>query len=235
MDSYTLFFVGCIVGMQHALEADHLAAMAALSTGSTSRRAMVLRGGVWGLGHTFTLLTICGALLMLGESISARTTAILEFSVGLMIIALGANVLFKLFRHKAHFHFHRHEPKPAHVHIHTHAADAGTHADNAHRHEHTNLGLGRALVVGMVHGSAGSAGLLVFAAAAHSVQQAIGYVFAFGVGSMIGMATLSFVVSYPLGLMQRYANWLNTATFAGLGCLAIIIGSNLLGDSWSSL
>ena len=72
MEYFSLLFFGLIVGMQHALEADHLAAIASLSAGSTSRRAMLLRGGIWGLGHTITLLAICGVLLMFGESISAN-------------------------------------------------------------------------------------------------------------------------------------------------------------------
>lgn len=235
MSNFTLLIFGCIVGMQHALEADHLAAVAALGKGSNSRRALLLRGSVWGLGHTLTLLSICGLLLFLGESITARTETMLEIAVGVMVILLGANVLLKLYRRRAHFHFHRHEPGPPHLHIHSHAQEAGAHADSAHLHKHGNLGLGRALVVGMVHGAAGSAGLLVLAAAAESLGQAAGYVLAFGVGSILGMAALSFVVSYPLRLMDRYATWLNTATFACIGCAAIVIGGNLLGQSWGSL
>ena len=91
------------------------------------------------------------------------------------------------------------------------------------------------LLVGMMHGAAGSAGLLILAAAANSIPQAIAYVAAFGAGSIIGMAALTFVVSYPLRWMERCANWVNTAAFVGIGCLAIIIGSNLLGHSWSIL
>ena len=70
MEYYPLIIFGCIIGMQHALEADHLAAIAALNTGSNSRRALVLRGSVWGLGHTVTLLTICGVFLLFDKSIS---------------------------------------------------------------------------------------------------------------------------------------------------------------------
>lgn len=235
MNNFTLLFFGCIVGMQHALEADHLAAVAALGKGSNSRRALLLRGSIWGLGHTFTLLSICGLLLFLDESISAHTASMLEFSVGVMIILLGANVFLKLYRRRAHFHFHRHAPGPLHLHIHTHADETGAHSESAHHHKHGNLGLGRALAVGMMHGAAGSAGLLVLAAAAESLSQAVGYVLAFGVGSILGMAALSFVASYPLRLMDRYATWLNTATFACIACAAIIIGGNLLEKSWGGL
>jgi ABC-type nickel/cobalt efflux system permease component RcnA len=235
MEFYTLLFFGCIVGMQHALEADHLAAVAALSNGKTSRHALVLRGSAWGLGHTVTLLAICSVLLFLGESISARAEAMLEFVVGMMVVFLGASVLYRLWRRRAHFHFHKHEHGLHHLHIHAHIDDAGKHADSPHDHEHRDLGLGRSLLVGMMHGAAGSAALLVLAAAADSFVESAAYVLAFGAGSIIGMAALSFVASYPLRLMEQYATWLNKLAFACIGCAAIAIGVGLMGGSWSLL
>jgi ABC-type nickel/cobalt efflux system permease component RcnA len=235
MDVYTLLLFGALIGMQHALEADHLAAVAALNGGKNSRRALVLRGSAWGLGHTITLMTICGALLLLGEKIPARTEAMLEFTVGVMIVFLGINVLYKVWQKRPHFHAHQHREGKHHLHVHLHAAKNVPHSDRPHDHGHRGLGLSRALLVGMMHGAAGSAGLLILAAAANSIPQAIAYVAAFGAGSIIGMAALTFVVSYPLRWMERCANWVNTAAFVGIGCLAIIIGSNLLGHSWSIL
>ena len=235
MELLTLLLFGCLIGMQHALEADHLAAVAALSEKRSSRRALIIRGGVWGLGHTITLLTICGVLLLLGESISARAEAFLELAVGAMIVLLGVNLLHKIWRKRPHFHIHNHSDGASHMHVHTHAGENAVHVENAHAHRHDNLGLGRALVVGMMHGAAGSAGLLILAAAADSLPQAGAYVVAFGTGSIIGMATLSFVVSFPLRWMERCANWVNTAAFASVGCAAIIIGGNLIGHSWGVL
>ncbi len=235
MEYYTLLFFGCLVGMQHALEADHLAAITAMSAGRTSRRALVLRGSFWGLGHTVTLFSICGVLLIFGESISPRTEAVLEVAVGAMLVLLGANVLRRLWRQRPHFHIHQHETGVRHIHAHTHFDDATPHAQSAHRHAHHDLGLGRALMVGMVHGAAGSAGLLVLAAAADSLLNAIGYVLAFGSGSILGMAALSFVASYPLGLLERWPGRFNAAATACIGCVAVIIGSRLLAESWGAL
>ena len=235
MELLTLLLFGCLIGMQHALEADHLAAVAALSEKGSSRRALILRGGVWGLGHTITLLTICGVLLLLGESIPARTEVFLEFAVGAMVILLGANVLYMVWRKRPHFHMHYHHDGTPHMHVHTHAGENVAHNESTHEHRHHNLGLGRALLVGMMHGAAGSAGLLILAAAADSIPQAGAYVVAFGAGSIIGMAALSFIVSFPLRRMERCANWVNTAAFVSIGCAAIIIGGNLVGQSWSVL
>lgn len=234
MEYYTLLLLGGLIGMQHAFEADHLAAVAALTERGNSRRALVLRGSVWGLGHTITLLTICGVLLLLGEAISARTEAVLELVVGLMIVLLGLNVLVRVWQRRPHFHIHEHGQGQPHMHVHVHEG-AVPHTRSRHEHTHRSLGLGRALAVGMVHGAAGSAGLLLLAAAARSVPEALGYVLSFGVGSILGMAALTFVVSFPLRWMERCANWVSTTAFVAIGCGAIVVGGLLLHDSWLTL
>lgn len=235
MEYYTLLLLGCLVGMQHALEADHLAAVAAMSTGRTSRKALVLRGSVWGLGHTVTLLSICGVLLVFGETISPRTEALLELLVGLMLVLLGANVLRSFWKQRPHFHVHEHPGGVRHLHPHTHAGETEAHRHSTHDHEHRGLGLGRALAVGMVHGAAGSAGLLVLAAAADSILNAVGFVASFGLGSILGMAALSFVASYPLRLLERCATWFNTAATVAVGGIAMIIGTRLFAASFGAL
>jgi len=235
MEYYTLLLLGFVVGIQHALEADHLAAVAAMGTGRTSRRALILRGGFWGLGHTVTLSLICGLLLILGETISPRVESLLELAVGVMVMLLGVKLLTRLWSKRPHFHVHQHDNGVRHVHAHSHVHTDLSHPEGTHRHEHHDLGLGRALAVGMMHGAAGSAGLLVLAAAASSALDGLGYVLAFGVGSILGMATLSFVASYPLALLERSAPWLNAATAAAIGCAAMIIGGRLVTASWGAL
>ena len=235
MEYYTLLLLGFAVGIQHALEADHLAAVAAMGAGRTSRRALVLRGSFWGLGHTVTLLLVCGFLLILGETISSRVESLLELAVGVMVMLLGFRVLSRLWRARPHFHVHQHDDGVRHVHAHSHVHAEMSHQESTHRHEHRNLGLGRALVVGMMHGAAGSAGLLVLAAAASSALDGLGYVLSFGVGSILGMATLSFVASYPLAFLERSAPWINAATAAAIGCAAMVIGGHLVTASWGAL
>lgn len=235
MEYYPLLILGIFVGMQHALEADHLAAVAAMSAGRTSRRALILRGSLWGLGHTMTLLTICGVLLIWGGTISPKLQSILEMMVAIMIVGLGANVLIKLYRQRPHFHFHEHETGEHHLHAHTHQSETSEQVLNKHKHQHSDLGLGRAVLVGMMHGTAGSAGLLVLAATASSLISSIGYVIAFGIGSIIGMAILSFVASYPMRTMEKCANWFNNLAFATVGCAAIVIGVRLFTDNLAAL
>lgn len=235
MQYYSFLFFGCLVGMQHALEADHLAAVAALSRNRNSRRAMVLRGGAWGVGHTVTLFCVCSMLWLLEETISPYAEALLELVVGAMIIMLGSNVLYALWRRRPHIHVHGHARGVRHLHVHSHAEDEVRHSDSAHDHDHAHRGLRRAALVGMVHGAAGSAGLVILATAAQSVAQAAGFILAFGAGSIIGMAALSFVASYPLLWLERAANWVNTAVFASIGGAAIFVGGLLMQRSWGVL
>lgn len=235
MDFYLVLSLGFFIGMQHALEADHLAAVAALTHEHGSRRALVLRGSVWGLGHTITLAAICGVLLVLGRTISPRVEAGLELAVGCMIIGLGANVLYGMWRRRLHIHVHRHGDGLRHIHVHGHATESTPHELSSHDHAHENLRLGRALLVGMMHGAAGSAGLLMLAAASGSTAQAVGYVIAFGIGSIAGMAALSFVASFPIRFVERYATWLNTAAFACIGGAAMVVGARLVVESWAAL
>jgi ABC-type nickel/cobalt efflux system permease component RcnA len=231
MHYYTLIAFGWLIGMQHALEADHLAAVAALSKSGSSRRALVLRGSMWGLGHTITLLSICSTLWLLGGMISPRTEAALELMVGAMIVLLGINMLYTLWRLRPHIHVHQHGERVRHLHVHSHEDETSAHHESEHDHSHERIGLYRALLVGMVHGVAGSAGLMVLAAAAGTIAEAISYVLAFGIGSIAGMAALSFVVSYPLHWLEHRANWLSCVAFVGIGGIAILIGMHLMGQS----
>jgi high-affinity nickel permease len=60
--------LGCVIGMQHALEADHVAAVASLAGEERSLRRMVRHGAIWGAGHALTLCAFAGAVLLLGAA-----------------------------------------------------------------------------------------------------------------------------------------------------------------------
>lgn len=233
MENWSLLAFGILVGMQHALEADHLAAVAALSAGRTSRRGVVLRGAWWGVGHTIALFGICGTVIVLGLSLESRVEAALEFCVGVMVALLGLNVLHTMLRRRIHFHAHDHGDGVRHIHAHTHGNDAAPHAASPHRHRHSNSGLLKAAAIGLLHGAAGSGALLVLiVAAAKSLPAALAYIACFGVGSIVGMAALSFVASFPLKAAERSATWLNTATMSAIGLAAIAVGGNIAVESW---
>lgn len=231
----SLLAFGLLVGMQHALEADHLAAVAAMSAKRSTRRQLVLRGAYWGAGHTLSLFAICSAALLLGFAVSQRTEAALELAVGIMVALLGAHVLVTLHKRRIHFHSHEHGGS-RHVHAHSHLGETGEHAQSPHAHPHPHGGYLKAMAIGLVHGAAGSGGLLVLVvAAAQSTLTAVAYVVSFGIGSIIGMAALSLVASYPLKALERAAGWLNRAVMASVGGFAVIIGGGLIYESVATL
>lgn len=131
----SILLVGLLLGMKHATEADHLAAVATLATRQASLAQTLGQGVAWGLGHTLTLMVFGGLVFALGQVVSPSLEQALETAVGLMLIVLGADVLRRLLRERIHFHVHRHETAAEHVHAHGHAGE-GRHELSAHRHAH---------------------------------------------------------------------------------------------------
>ena len=221
--------LGFVVGMGHALEADHLAAVGALSAKKASRKRLALLGATWGLGHTITLFALCAAVIFLGLVLTERLSAALEFSVGIMLVVLGFQVVFKMRRKKVHFHVHDHGDGHRHIHAHSHEESKVAHSADAHEHKHAKGFPLKALLVGLVHGAAGSAGLIALAlAATRDSWAALSYVAAFGIGSIIGMALLTLAASWPLGYAQSGTGWLFKGTQMAIAAIAIWIGVSVM-------
>ena len=85
--------LGFLVGMQHALEADHIAAVSSIAARRRHVADIVKHGLTWGLGHTLTLFVFAGAAILLGRAIPESVATPLETAVGVMLIGLGAHVL----------------------------------------------------------------------------------------------------------------------------------------------
>ena len=224
--------LGFLIGMQHALEADHLAAVGTMAAGRHGgKRGLALRGAIWGLGHTITLFAICVAVILLGMTLTERMSAALEFGVGVMLVLLGLDVLRRMRAKRIHFHAHEHGGRP-HVHAHSHQGATAPHAQDPHDHRHPEGFPLRALLIGLVHGAAGSAGLLALAVAAtREPWAAVGYVAVFGLGSILGMAALSFVAAWPLGAAERHAKWLHSGLALGAAALAVGIGVDVMAET----
>ena len=233
--------LGFLIGMQHALEADHLAAVGAMAVGgSATKRGLALRGAVWGLGHTITLFAICAAVILMGLTLTDRVAATLEFGVGVMLVLLGLDVVRRMRAKRVHFHAHDHDGGRRHLHAHSHAGATEAHADDPHDHRHPAAFPLRALAVGLVHGAAGSAGLLALAVATtQDAWTAVGYVLVFGLGSILGMAALSAVAAWPLGAAERHAKWIHTGLSVGAAALAVFLGVEVMaetaGTAWGGL
>jgi MFS family permease len=188
---------GFVLGLKHAVEVDHLAAVSTIVSERKSLLSSLLVGGLWGVGHTISLLIAGILVIVLHVQISERMALFLEFMVGLMLVALGANALRKLWRGgHLHLHVHQHGGR-AHIHPHIHDGKPET---DTHTHHGLRPGM-RPLVVGMVHGLAGSAALMLLVLSTIEAPL-IGllYIVVFGLGSIGGMMLMSALVSLPLYL-----------------------------------
>lgn len=231
-----LLYLGFIVGISHAFEADHIAAVSALVSGKTKWKQSLRHGALWGLGHSLTLLTLGGTVIFTQSAIGPRLANGLEFTVGLMLIVLGGHVLYRLRRDRIHFHRHTHDEGAVHIHLHSHAGETGPHKLNAHAHTHPERAGLRSLLVGMMHGLAGSAALVLVAASAlTSPGMGLAYVAIFGIGSIIGMALLSAAIAFPLRWSDRFLTRANSALRVVIGCLTIGIGLLTVYHSASAL
>src|ERR1700687_4332926 len=201
--------LGFLLGMQHALEADHVAAVSSIAARRTHVGDIVKHGLTWGLGHTLTLFAFAGAAILLGRAIPEHFARPLETAVGVMLVGLGAHVLWRLWRDRVHFHSHGHGDGTIHIHAHSHAGETVAHARAAHTHLHGFRW--RTLLVGLMHGMAGSGALRVLGVSQGSTPPgAPGYIALFGIGSMVGMGALSTVIAVPLALSARWLTWANS-------------------------
>lgn len=220
----SFFSLAFFVGMSHALEADHVAAVSSMATRQTSITQIVRTGAVWGLGHTLTLMIFAGAAIVLGFTIQDSLAGWLEFFVGIMLVGLGGHIVYRLIRDRIHFHIHKHANAAPHFHAHSHIGEPREHGRSAHDHDHKAFPF-RALVVGMMHGLAGSAALLVLSAStAPTPGTGFGYVLVFGVGSILGMAALSAIIAVPVALSARFLTLAHRSIQATTGVATIALG-----------
>lgn len=230
----SILILGLLMGMRHAMEADHLAAVASLATRSRGFRGTVIRGAVWGLGHTFTLALVGGACLLLEAAIPERVARFLELGVGVMLLGLGAEVLWRMHKKRIHIHLHRHDDGKVHLHAHSHApAEAEAHNASRHHHPHPEGFPGRALLVGMVHGLAGSAALVLVAlSGVGSLGLGLAYIGLFGLGSILGMAALSAVIALPLQGAARLLTGMVNSLESLVGLITLGIGLWTIYKMW---
>ncbi|HEY3064674.1 MAG TPA: high-affinity nickel-transport family protein [Methylomirabilota bacterium] len=225
--------LGFVLGVQHATDPDHLVAVATIVTRERRFRDGAGIGALWGLGHMLTL-TIAGALVLaLGARPGPRVSTGLELVVAAMLVVLGIVRLREASRgidsvepsHLAADHDHV-GAEALHSHAHLH----GVHV-HAHPHLHPSrrllaaLGAGRrwlaarAVLVGAVHGMAGTAAVsLLVLTTLPSVMSGFLYLLVFGIGTLLGMTAMTAAMAYPVAVAARGRRWRRgLAVGAGLG------------------
>lgn len=222
---FTFLGIAFLIGMSHALEADHVAAVSAMASGQRKMSSIVRIGAAWGMGHTITLLIFAGISLSLGLAINEYLASWLELFVGVMLMGLGGHVLYRLVKDRIHFHIHKHADNQSHFHAHSHVQHAAqTHEVTPHDHDHTSFPL-KSMLIGMMHGMAGSAALLLLTtSSAPSPIEGLAYVLVFGLGSILGMAVLSAVIALPIALSAKFFTWSHWGLQALTGCATLGLG-----------
>lgn len=222
----TLLGLGLAFGLRHALDADHLAAVATIASGKRTVLQSGIVGAVWGLGHTAALLVVGAVVLALQLQIPEPVAAWLEMGVAVMLVALGVRALLPLVRAGGHAHAHAHGDV-VHVHPHRHGTAAGVNDHDDHR---------RPFAIGVVHGLAGSAALLLLVVSATpSPWLGLAYILAFGAGSIGGMVAMSALVGLPAALTAERFRGAHTAVRGAAAVLSIGVGAALGWEVWGSL
>lgn len=225
--------LGFLLGLKHATEADHLVAVTTIVSEQRSVWRSMLVGALWGAGHTAALLLAGVVVIFLRAAIPTQVATALEFGVALMIIGLGGRLLYLLLRQNRQMHVHPHtHDTVSHAHLHFHdAPDA--HSVNelrAHDGRPHSMRLGwRPLVIGMVHGLAGSAALTLLVLAevmqGGSRLQGLTYLLVFGIGSVGGMLLMSGLISLPFVFTAVRWERIHTPVRLIAGVTSILFGA----------
>ncbi len=241
----SIIAIGFFLGMRHATDPDHVIAVTTIVSQQRRTKRAALIGAFWGVGHTVTIFVIGSAIILFNLVIPARLGLAMELSVGLMLIVLGAWNLVSFARSiptvgeqiidnhpLVHSHEHRHGDL-VHTHIHVHAPKTHTHETGSASLAHLDRWLGkisayqflRPLVVGIVHGLAGSAAVaLLILASIHESSWAIAYLLVFGIGTIAGMMLITMGIASAFRLVgdrfQAFSRRLSLVT----GLLSIVFG-----------
>jgi hypothetical protein len=212
--------LGFLLGLRHAMEADHLAAVSTFVSQERGLLRSCLRGTFWGIGHTASLLAAGIAVFAFKLKISPQVEQTVDTVVALVLMLLGGHVLLRaLAGVSLHRHQHTHDGA-THSHLHVHVGDAGEPG-----HIHLWRGAPQPLLMGMLHGLAGSGALvLLVLASMPSPAAALAYILVFGVGSTAGMLVLSGLIGVPFALTAGSSRTLVSGLQVIVGAASILVG-----------
>ncbi len=222
---FTTLVLGFALGIKHALDADHVVAVSTIVSQYRNPLKATLVGIFWGIGHTTTLLLVGIAVIGFKLVIPDQLALSMEFLVGVVLFALGLQILWKYLPKRKHGHVHDHGDE-VHAHQHSHLRKAEGEDLNHHP-----LRQHRSLILGMIHGLAGSAALMLLVLSSiQSPVEGVIYILVFGMGSILGMMVISTVIGLPFALSSgRFAAANHTIRFLA-GALSTALGIFLMID-----
>jgi len=242
---FAILAVGFFLGMRHAADPDHVIAVTTIVTRSKKVANAAIVGAVWGLGHTLTIVAVGAFIILFSIVVPPRIGLAMELAVGLMLVLLGVMNLAGMrdqvketlaraatANGDVHSHVHAHGD---YVHTHAHGHSASTHT---HSNERTPVvvldrwlkGVAgyrwiRPLLVGVVHGLAGSAAVaLLVLAAIPNPRWAVAYLFVFGGGTIAGMMVITIAIASGLAWAGARSAWLARRMAVVSGVISVVFG-----------
>ncbi len=217
--------LGFLLGLRHAMEADHVAAVSTFVSRERTLLRSCLRGTFWGIGHTAALLGAGVAIIAFKVQIPPEFERGVETCIALVLILLGGHVLLRAGRALSlHSHEHVHDGVP-HRHVHVHVGPGA-----AHDHVHLFSDARKPLLLGMLHGLGGGGALvLVVLTTLPTPAAAFLYLLVFGLGSTAGMLVLSGLMGLPFALLSGGGSArMATALQVVVGVVSVVIGVVML-------
>jgi ABC-type nickel/cobalt efflux system permease component RcnA len=188
---WVILLISALLGLRHASDPDHLAAVTTLIASEEEReqaRKAGVMGFLWGLGHGTTLVLVGLPLVLLNRYLPEIVGQIAEFAIGCIIVLLAARLLLRWRRGFYHVHAHTHDGGEVHRHVHSHAEDTS----HGHAHRVPRRTPLSSYGVGLVHGIGGSGGLMLLLLSTISDKvHATGALLLFAAGTAVSMALLS--------------------------------------------
>jgi len=241
----TILAIGFFLGMRHATDPDHVIAVSTIISREPSIGRAGWIGALWGLGHTLTILLVGAVIILFNVAIPTRMGLTMEFAVGLMLILLGILNLAGVTRWLSerfspahpkvtgeHVHVHEHGSR-LHYHWHSHQPNAEHHGEELATpgwlgHPFAKLGLFhslRPLLVGIVHGLAGSAAVaLLVLTTIRDPRWGVFYLLVFGVGTIAGMMLITVALALPFSYAGTRFAWLNRGLVTASGVVSLCFG-----------
>ena len=218
---------GFLLGMRHATDADHVIAVTTILNRSRRFLDTTLIGALWGLGHTVTVVIVGVLIIGFNVVIPPPVGLAMEFAVALMLIGLG---ILNLTGGLRSFTERVTPPAPIHAHDHAHSGESHAHLHGHGEHPGLVATLGRyqlirPVVVGLVHGLAGSAAVaLLVLATIQDTGTAVAYLFIFCIGVGAGMAVLTTIIGLPFMISGARSAQINRWLTIGSGMLSLAFG-----------
>jgi high-affinity nickel permease len=228
----TVLALGFFLGMRHATDADHVVAVSTIVSRERRIGSAAIIGALWGAGHTITIFAVGVGIIVFTLVIPPRVGLSMEFSVGLMLVLLGWwNLRGLSDSWKIPARSDAAVPETAHTH--SHAGDIHSHGSVDRSMQEMDRLFGRRrlyqwlrpLVVGLVHGLAGSAAVaLLVLTTLHNSRWAVAYLLLFGFGTIAGMMVITVAMASALRYAGSRSAWINRRLAVATGLLSVAFG-----------